>query len=106
MAQASLPAPHDFSSLDSGSEDGNSGQMDAHDPALSDGVEADAEDEGEQEHRIAAALERIRLARDSGSDTDNEVGNPDHEHHTSSSSASSEPSSEDESDDDWYDYLR
>ena len=62
----------------------------------------------EQANLIAAALERIRLARNSGSDSENEDGNPDDndDHHTSSSSASSEQSSEDEGDDENFDYLR
>ena len=62
------------------------------------------EGEGEQANRIAAVLEEIHLARESGSDSEND--NVSSDHNSSTSSASSEPSSEDGGDDDAYDYLR
>ena len=99
-------AVQDYSFEDSGSEAGNNNERDEPLVQESDGVDADDEEEGEEHNRIADTLSRINLARDSASDSENEIGNPDEDNGNSSSSASSDPNSEDEGDDDIFDYLR
>ena len=96
----------DLPMVDSNSEGDNQDDLGEHEVHDAGDVEVDDEtDDGEQQQdRIAATLERIRLARESSSDSDED--NQDNENETSSSSSSSQPSSDEDGDDDDLDYVR
>ena len=97
----------DLPMVDSNSEGDNQDDLGEHEVHDAGDVEVDDEtDNGEQQKdRIAATLERIRLARESSSDSDE--GNQDNRNETSSSSSSSsQPSSDEDGDDDDFDYVR